>query len=260
MTRRKKFKKRSNARHALSAPGPRDRSLLSDILAKRNDWMPETPLTEPLKRSDMPSSDQCQFYLAATSRGCPGAGSRQPLDALDPSFRKGVGWFKLGGEGLSQGSDFVIGMQRPPPEIVPGSDRRFVAVNPETYRGDATRDVAEHQEFWEEQINIRPFSMEFVKAAAIWASLGIKISLEQTAFMMRMKSVDAETSEAINAALWCAFNTSRYPIDMETAAFVLAAFLHADPLRRHLVSKDEFVEPYGAATVYALLKVYREKK
>jgi hypothetical protein len=223
---------------------------------KVNHQMSSRPLAD--KPSDLQPSDKCQFYLAATSRTRQDAAQRDPLDKLDNAFRASAGWSRVGD--VSSGSDFVIGMQRPWPATVPGSDHRFVAVDTTFYRGSATRDVAEFQRFWESQINIRPFSMEFVKSSAIWSSLGIKVSPEQTAFMMQMNSVDIATSEAVQAALWSAYNTARYPIDMETAAFVLAAFIHADPLRRQLVSGDGFVMPYDANTAYALLKVYKEKK
>jgi hypothetical protein len=47
-----------------------------------------------------------------------------------------------------------------------------------------------------------------------------------------------------------------YPIDMETAVFVLATFFHADPLRRQLVSGERYLKPYGDKTEYVLRKVY----
>ena len=42
-----------------------------------------------------------------------------------------------------------------------------------------------------------------------------------------------------------------------TAVFVLAAFMHADPLRKQLVSDEAFIEPYGDRTRYALRDVYK---
>jgi hypothetical protein len=71
-----------------------------------------------------------------------------------------------------------------------------------------------------------------------------------------MENVDPETGFAIQAAIWSAFNTASYPIDIETAVFVLAAFMHADPLRQHLVSNEKFIEAYGEQTQYVLQPVY----
>jgi hypothetical protein len=199
------------------------------------------------------SPDTCNFFLAAGSfseqRG------QDPLDALDGEFRKNVGWQKQPGAEPSHAADVVVGMRRPAPEFVAGSERRFVALDPRTYRGDAVVDRASHQEFWDKQINGRPFSMSFLKSgAAIWKKLGIKVTPEETAYMLQMNRVDPETSEAIQAAVWSAFNTARYPIDIEAVVFALGSFIHADPLRRHLVSDEKFVDPYGDRTVYGLRK------
>jgi hypothetical protein len=75
--------------------------------------------------------------------------------------------------------------------------------------------------------------------------------------MMRMDRLDKATADAVQAALLSAYNTARYPIDMETAAYVLACFLHADPLRKHKTSDGRFHEPFGAPTAYGLLQVLR---
>jgi hypothetical protein len=148
-------------------------------------------------------------------------------------------------------------MRRPAREFVAGSGSRFVAIDPISYKGGAVRDRAVHQEYWDHQLNGRPVSMPFLKSGpAIWKKLRIEVSPENTAYMMQMKSVDVETSEAIQAALWSAFNTASYPIDIETAVFVLAAFMHADPLRKNLVSDEPFIEPYGDRTQYALDEVH----
>jgi hypothetical protein len=59
--------------------------------------------------------------------------------------------------------------------------------------------------------------------------------------------------------LWSGFNTAAYPIDFETAAFVLATFIHADPLRKALVSGESFIEAYGDRTAYGLQKLMRRR-
>jgi hypothetical protein len=180
------------------------------------------------------------------------------LDALDGQFRKIVNWNKPPGADLDGAMDAMVIMRRPAPEFVAGSESRFIALDPNSYRGDAVLGQAAHQEFWNNQMNGRPFSMPFLKSgAAIWKKLGIEVTPETTAYMMQMKSVDPDTSEAIQSALWSAFNTAAYPIDFETAAFVLAAFIHADPLRKALVSDEEFIEPYGNKTAYGLRKFYK---
>jgi hypothetical protein len=203
-------------------------------------------------------ADSCQFYLAAEAYSDqPKPGSVDPLDALDQVFLWKADWTRQAGPEPKCAVNVTVGMRRPAPEFVVGSECRFVAVDSNTYRGDAVLDRAAHQEFWDHQMNGRPFSMPFLKSgAAIWKKLGIKVAPENTAYMMQMKSVDAETSEAIQAAIWSAFNTASYPIDIETAVFVLAAFMHADPLRQHLVSDETFTEPYGDRTQYGLHKVY----
>jgi hypothetical protein len=201
-------------------------------------------------------SDTCNFYMTATSFSEPHI--QDPLKALDPVFRKVVGWKKRGAD-LNGATDTIVFMQRPAREFAAGSGLRFVALDPETYQGKALLERATHQEFWDVQINGRPFSMPFLKSgAAIWKKLGIKVEPETTAYMMQMKSVDAETSEAIQSALWSAFNTAQYPIDIETAVFVLAAFIHADPLRRRLVADDSYVHPYGDRTAYGLGRFYED--
>jgi hypothetical protein len=100
--------------------------------------------------------------------------------------------------------------------------------------------------------------MPFLKAGpVVWKKLGIKVSSDTTAFMMQMSRVDEETSDAIQAAIFSAFNTASSPIDIETVVYALAAFMHADPLRKHLVSDEVFAEPYGGdRTQYVLRAVY----
>jgi hypothetical protein len=204
-------------------------------------------------------TDNCQFYLAPesyTERSM--AGATDPLDALDERFRAPVGWRKLPGPDPKRALNVTVGMRRPRREFVAGSGLRFVAIDATTYGGNATRDQDAHQAFWDHQLNGRPVTMPFLKSGlTIWRKLGIDVSPETTAYMMQMLSVDPETSEAIQAAIWSAFNTASYPIDIETAVFVLAAFLHADPLRKHLVSDEAFIEPYGDRTRYALREVYK---
>jgi hypothetical protein len=200
-----------------------------------------------------PIIDSCNFYMTATSF----APDRltDPLEALDPKFRKIVRWGRFGSN-LNGATDAIVFMQRPDREFVPDSELRFVAIDPATYQGKAVLDRAAHEEFWTEQMNGRPFSMPFLKSGTtIWKKLGIKVDPETTAYMLQMRSVDRETSEAVNAAIWSAFNTARRPIDFETAAFVLASFMHADPLRQHLVVSEAFVEPYGSRTVYGLCEL-----
>jgi hypothetical protein len=70
--------------------------------------------------------------------------------------------------------------------------------------------------------------------------------------LMQMTSIDEGTSEAIQAALFNAFNTSPYPIDMEATVFALACFIHHDPLRKDRVTNETFDEPYGERTAYGL--------
>jgi hypothetical protein len=196
--------------------------------------------------------------LAAESYSAkPVPGAVDPLEALHPPFRQSAGWTKQTKAEPTRGINFVMGMRRPARESVVGSGCRFVAIDPDNYRGNAMSDPAAHQEFWDHQMNGRPFSMPFLKSGpAIWKKLGINVPLESTTYMMQMESVDAETSDAIQAAIWSAYNTAAYPIDIETVVFALATFIHADPLRKHLVSEEAFDEPYGDRTQYVLKPVY----
>jgi hypothetical protein len=152
----------------------------------------------------------------------------------------------------------TVGMRRPEREFVMGSGMRFLAIDPATYKGIAVREHSAHKAFWDHQMNGRPASMPFLKSGpVIWRRLNISDPPEAVAYMMQMKSVDVETSEAIQASIWSAFNTAAYPVDVETIVFALATFMHADPLRKHLVEDEPFEEPYGDRTRYALREVYR---
>lgn len=202
------------------------------------------------------SADTCQYYLAAESYSEePVPGAVDPLEALHEPFRQSAGWTKQTKAEPTRGTNFVMGMRRPAREFVAGSGFRFVGIDPVTYQGRAVRGRVAHQEFWDQQINGRPFSMPFLKSGpVIWKKLGIKVLPDDTAYMMQMNTVDPDTSEAIQAAIWSAFNTACYPIDIETVVFALATFMHADPLRKHLVSDEVFVEAYGDRTEYGLRK------
>jgi hypothetical protein len=204
-------------------------------------------------------ADNCQFYLAPEKYAeKPVAGAVDPLSNLDERFRAQAGWHKLSGLDPTRALNVTVGMRRPALEFVTGSGNRFVAIDPQTYKGDGVRGQVAHKAFWDHQMNGRPASMPFLKSGpAIWKKLNIADPPEAVAYMMQMKSVDVETSEAIQAAIWSAFNTASYPIDIETLAFALATFMHADPLRKHLVSDEPFVEPYGDRTRYVLREVYK---
>jgi len=205
------------------------------------------------------TTDSCEHVLVPESmsdRPIPGA--VDPLNSLEKDFRQSMGWSKPSGSRPDLAINPTVVMRRPAPEIAAGYEFRFVATHRDHYKGEAIRDRATFQAFWDHQINGRPFSMPFLKSGpAIWRSLGIKVSPETTAYMMQANGgVDAETSEAIQAALWSAFNTSRTPTDMEAVVFALATYFHADPLRKHLVSSERYLKPYGDKTEYVLRKVY----
>jgi hypothetical protein len=204
-------------------------------------------------------ADNCQFYLAPEKYAEQSvAGAVDPLSTLDDGFRAQAGWHKLSDSDPTRALNVSVGMRRPAREFVTGSGHRFVAIDPHTYKGDGVRGQVAHKAFWDHQMNGRPASMPFLKSGpAIWKKLNIADPPEAVAYMMQMKSVDAETSEAIQASIWSAFNTASYPMDIETAAFLLATFMHTDPLRKHLVSDEQFVEPYGDRTQYALREVYK---
>jgi hypothetical protein len=205
-----------------------------------------------------PFEDNCQYWLAPEKFAeNVVAGVMDPLTALDERFRAQAGWQKLPGPDPTRALNVTVGMRRPPREFVTGSGMRFLAVDPDTYDGTAIRGQAALKAFWDHQMNGRPVSMPFLKSGlAIFKKLNISDAPEDVAYMMQMESVDPETALAIQAAIWSAFNTASYPIDIETAVFVLAAFMHADPLRQHLVSNERFIEPYGERTQYALREVY----
>jgi len=204
--------------------------------------------------------DGCLYYLAAEGHAAkPAACATDSLDALNPEFLRTAGWARTPGSEPKGAVNVFIKMRRPDPEIATGAGQRFVAFDPAIYRGEAVTQTKVHQQHWEHQLNGRPFSMPFLKSGlAIWKKLGIKVMPDTTAYMMQMKSVDAETSVAIQAAIWSAYNTASSPVDIESLVFVLASFIHSDPLRKHLVSQEPYAEPYGDATQYGLKKIYAE--
>jgi hypothetical protein len=211
------------------------------------------------------SPDTCNFLLLAVpialKWGFEGDKGHSPMQALEEGFRDNAKSQKLEAPEVANQMaayelELMLIMARPMPEFIPGSKSRFVAYDSAYYRGDAMQDQACHQAFWEDQINIRNFSTEFVKSGKeIWKTLGIEIPPERTKEMMLMESIDDETSKAAQIALWSAFNTSRYPIDMETAAFVLATFIHSHPVFKRFVSDEAFIKPYGDNTHYGLLEI-----
>jgi hypothetical protein len=200
------------------------------------------------------ASDNCKFLLfpeTSTAESAPDA--INPMKALNAAFRKYAGWTELSGREPDSGRNYILIMRRPAPEYVAGSEFRFVAVDPETYRGSAGSQPELLRSFWEHQINGRPFSTPFIKSGpVIWKKLGIKVSTETVAYMMGLESIDAETAEAINASILSTFNTAASPVDIESVVFALATFINADPLRKHLHSAETFAEPYGDRTVWAL--------
>jgi hypothetical protein len=203
-------------------------------------------------------TDYCLYLLAAEEHAAkPEAGAIDPLDGVNPAFRAASGWNRLGN--LRGAANVYIFMCRPVPEIAAGADHRFVAFDPATYRGEAVTDTKALQQHWNHQLNGRPFSMPFLKSGlVIFKKLGIKVTPETTAYMMQMESVDVETSDAIQSAILNTYNSSSYPVDIESLVFVLACFIHADPLRKHLVSQEPYAEPYGDATQYGLKKINGE--
>jgi hypothetical protein len=248
-------KNRTNFRR--SSAGKASRAERRGNAARRNKLRRPSASVVPLNVT----TDSCEYFLAAGAHSeKPVPGAIDPLDALDPPFRQRLGWTKVPGSTPKLALDTSVVMRRPEPEIASGSGLRFVAIDPLTYRGAGFRDREAQQTFWGHQLNGRPFSVPFVKSGiAIWKKLGIKVPTDTTAYMMKMTGVDEETSQAIQAAIWSAYNTARGPIDLETVVFALATFMHADPLRKHLVLEDPYLEPYGDRTRYVLYKVYDER-
>jgi hypothetical protein len=112
------------------------------------------------------ASGACQFYIGSQSSAAqPGSEAVDPIDTLNPAFRKSMGWSKRPGVDPTRVESFFVGMVRPYPEFVEGSTFRFVAVDPKLGRAQVIRDRAYIQDFWENQINIRPFSTDFLKSA-----------------------------------------------------------------------------------------------
>ncbi|MGZ4123721.1 MAG: hypothetical protein ACXVOI_11025 [Tumebacillaceae bacterium] len=206
-----------------------------------------------------PSPDSCKFVLSSrrskNPRQATKDGEHQWLDALDPEFRNKLHWTPPEGSeirGPVLEGEIFVDMFRPNPEFSQNVPC-LVAFDSRTYEGNPAKDRGTHQQFWEDQINIRPFSIEFVKSGIeIWNSLGITISPEQSAFMMKMESIDDQTADAVQAALLNTLNTATYPVDMESIAFALSTFIHAHPAFKSFVSEDRFVMPYGPRTLYAL--------
>jgi hypothetical protein len=206
--------------------------------------------TEDLEDREEEQTDDCKYCLIVVT-----ANPEQSAVLNSPDFgRKFLEWRE---DPAKASVPFVmmLGMIRPEHAPHPGANRRFFAYDSSYYPDTAVEDRASNQKFWETMIDVPEASMDFIKSGPkIWNTLGIAGLEEQTKRLLRLKSVDQATCEAVQAALWSAFNTSRSPIDMGTAVFVLATFIHGHPAFRDLVSDTMFSKPYGEATVYALLK------
>ena len=186
-----------------------------------------------------------------------------PEDAAilrSPDFGKKFEEWRSNPASASVAFVIMLTMERPEAVFHDSAERRFVAYDASFYPDTAVEDRAENQRFWEAMIDVQPPSMDFVKSGpVIWKTLGIVVPERQTQDLMRMSSIDGVTSEAVQAALWSGFNTANEldPIDMGTAAFVLASFIHAHPAFRNFLGNDVFTKPYGEATVYGRVKKSR---
>ena len=205
---------------------------------------------EDLGDRDEEQTDGCKFGLVVVT-----ANPEQAAVLNSSDFgRKFLEW-RADPATASVAFVMMLGMMRPEHVSPPDANRRFFAYDSSFYPGTAVEDRANNQKFWEAMIDVPAASMDFIKSGPkIWKTLGITGLEEQTKRLLRLKRVDQATCEAAQAALWSAFNTSRFPIDIATAVFVLATFIHGHPAFRDLVSNTVFSKPYGEATVYAMLK------
>jgi hypothetical protein len=152
----------------------------------------------------------------------------------------------------------VLASLRPEPRIDDVERRQFVAMDGSFYPKEALEEPEENQKYWDDKVAaLRPVSLEFIKSGpAIFSALNIRISEEKTRKLMRMKKIDPATTKAVHSALWSAQNTSRKPIDMDTALFLLQTFTHEHPaFAEHVDDNGKNYSPaYGEATLYGLLK------
>lgn len=193
----------------------------------------------------------CKFALVVTT-----ANPEQAGVLRSPHFPQKFAEWRADPATATVAFVMMLAMTRPAPQIGKGALRRFFAYDSSFYPDTAVEDSSYNQKFWEEKIAVPAASMDFLKSGpVIWKTLGITGLEEETKRLLCLKSADAATSDAFQAALWSAYNTSRAPIDIATLAFGLATFVQAHHAFADLVNDEAYSKPYGEATVYGLPKV-----
>lgn len=136
-----------------------------------------------------------------------------------------------------------------------GYDLRVVAVNGKTYSGPKHAIMPEAiQLHWHGQLNAaRSPHPEIVAATMpVWRSAKIQVESFFSCDCLVLKQSDAETEDAFNAALFQTYNTACEPCDLTTAAFAIAAFVHAHPRFKDIVADIPYELPFGKDTALAL--------
>lgn len=138
-----------------------------------------------------------------------------------------------------------------------GYDLRVVAVNGKTYSGPKHAIMPEAiQLHWHGQLNAaRSPHPEIVAATMpVWRSAKIQVDSLFSRDCLALKQSDAETEDAFNAALFQTCNTACGPCDLTSAAFAIAAFVHAHPRFKDIVADIPYKLPFGKDTALALFR------
>lgn len=227
-----------------------------------------TPLAKFVLGSRQARPDQPLFVLVDLKTGVPmlnkdaapvGSSASDPLlDALDPTFKNHLKWnapFDRGGAPRMT-TDTCVVQTRPTPEYNHDGHRAIVAFHRDHYPGDVDKTRDGLAQFWEDQTNVRPPTVEFIKSALpIWKSASLGTPDEAITHTMHLDDPPQATIQALHAALFSTFITSIEPVDLDAVVYALTVFVHSDPRFSDCVSRDKVPAPYGEDTVYAFAKI-----
>ncbi|KJC44548.1 hypothetical protein UP06_18980 [Bradyrhizobium sp. LTSP857] len=96
--------------------------------------------------------------------------------------------------------------------------------------------------------------VDWCKAGAVmWDHVQIEVPPDWIAFMMSLKSVDADLARATMAGLFGAVATTVGPVDMDSIMHGITTFVHTHPAFSAITKEGEWHLPYGENTAYSVL-------